>query len=53
MIVTFSSIQVAKVFCCDDTLAEEAQKRRNAADAAQLKQEQADSVDDENFKNVK
>ena len=53
MIVTFSSIQVAKVFCCDDTLAEEAQKRRNAADAAQLKQPEADSVDDENFKQAK
>ena len=30
IIVSFSLIQVSKVFCYDDTLAEEEQKERNA-----------------------
>ena len=50
IIVTFSLIQISKIFCCDDTIAIEAQKKRNAVEE---EGNISAVVNDENFKHVK
>ena len=53
LVVTFSLIQVIKVFCCDDTKAMEAQKQRNSVDIALAEVSVISATDDDNFKSVK